>query len=222
MELLIVTLARMQRGGYDDTVSRLRLIVDTVKNAQGMMNARLYAAREGEGSCLILTSWEDEESWQKAQDRHNPRDLLVQSTGDILAAVPEQWMMHYLWGYSRPAAQPLIAEAHLATVQPDAASPISQQWLDELRRQAASPALAFAFLARGTRTYGDDSSSYLNSGGSPGMNGARSAYAYTFLNLLSWPGESQRKDFYADQRYRTLQSHLNNVGMVQVLSLIPS
>jgi quinol monooxygenase YgiN len=222
MELLIVTLARVQRGSYDDTVGRLRLIVETVKNAQGMMNARLYTARESDGSCLILTSWEDEESWQRALDRHNPRDLLIQSTGDVLAAVPEQWTMYYLWGYSRPAAQPLIAEAHIATIQPDAANRISQQWLDALRRQAASPALAFAFLARGTRGHSDEGAYHLNAGGSSGKNAARPAYANTFLNLLSWPGEAQRKEFYADQRYRALQSTLNNAGMVQVLALDPS
>ncbi|HEV2579432.1 MAG TPA: hypothetical protein VGT44_01155 [Ktedonobacteraceae bacterium] len=218
MELLVATLAHLQKGNYDDAVSRLRFIVDTVKNAQGMMNARLYCGKEGDGYSLILTAWENEETWQKAQERYNPRELLLQSTGDLLSAAPEQWLMHYLWGYSRPAAQPLIAEAHLATVQPDAANRIAQQWLDELRRQALSPTLAFAFLARGTRGKNEDTTLYQ----APGVNGSRSAYSYTFLNLLSWPGESHRKEFYADQHYKALQSSLTNVGMVRVLTLEPS
>jgi hypothetical protein len=225
MELLVATLAHLQRGNDDETVSRLRFIVDTTKNAQGMMNARLYCGKEGDGYCLILTAWENEETWQKAQERYNPRELLLQSTGDLLTAMPEQWLMQYLWGYSRPAAQPLIAEAHLATVQPDTANRIAQQWLDELRRQALSPTIAYAFLARGARgKVEDDTFSAATSSMSfhaPGMNGARSAYSYTFLNLLSWPGESQRKEFYADQRYKALQSSLNTVGMVRVLTLEP-
>jgi hypothetical protein len=123
--------------------------------------------------------------------------------------------MHYLWGYSRPSAQPIVAEAHLATVQPDAANRIAQQWLDGLRRQAIAPTLAFAFLARGSS---EDAMLYHK----PGGNGMQSTTSYTFLNLLSWPGEAQRLEFYGDQRYKALQSYLNNVGIVRVLALEPS
>src|SRR5579864_7434932 len=104
MELLVATLAHTQKGSYEDTVSRLRPVVDTVKNAPGIMHARFYCSKEGDGYCLILTAWEDEELWQKAQGRYNPRELLLQTAGDILTAAPEQWLMHYLWGYSRPSA----------------------------------------------------------------------------------------------------------------------
>ena len=215
MELLVATLAYVQKDGYEDVASRLRPVVDTVKNAPGIMNARFYCSKENEGYCLILTAWEDEEVWQKAQERYNPRELLLQSTGDILTATPEQWLMHYLWGYSRPSVQPLVAEAHLATVQPDAANRIAQQWLDDLRRQAIVPTLAFAFLARGSS---EDAMLYHTSG----VDGVRSGISYTFLNLLSWPGEAQRKEFYADQHYKALQNFLNNVGMVRVLALEPA
>ena len=215
MELLVATLAHTQKGSYEDTVSRLRPVVDTVKNAPGIMNTRFYCSKEGEGYCLVLTAWEDEELWQKAQGRSNPRDLLLQSAGAILTAAPEQWLMHYLWGYSRPSAQPIVAEAHLATVQPDAANRIAQQWLDGLRRQAVSLTLAFAFLARGSS---EDAMLHH----APGANGVQSTLSYTFLNLLSWPGEAQRKEFYGDQRYKAFQSYLNNVGIARVLALEPS
>jgi quinol monooxygenase YgiN len=215
MELLVATLAHTQKGDYDDVTSRLRLLVDTLKNEPGIMNARFYCSKESEGYCLILTAWEDEEGWQKAKERYSPKDLLLQSTGEILTAAPEQWMMHYLWGYSRPANQSLVAEAHLATVQPDTANRIAQQWLDGLRRQAIAPTLAFAFLARGNS---EDAMHYHT----PGANGVHSTLGYTFLNLLSWPGEAQRKEFYADQRYKALQSYLNNMGIVRVLTLEPA
>ncbi len=215
MELLVATLAHTQKGGYDDVASRLRPVVDTLKNAPGIMNARFYSSKEDEGYCLILTAWEDEENWQKAQERYSPKDLLLQSTGEILTAAPEQWLMHYLWGYSRPADQPRVAEAHLATVQPDTANRIAQQWLDGLRRQAIAPTLVFAFLARGNS---EDAMHYHM----PGVNGTHSTIGYTFLNLLSWPGEAQRKEFYSDQRYKALQSYLNNLGIVRVLTLEPS
>lgn len=215
MELLVATLVHTQKGSYEDTVSRLRPVVDTLKNAPGIINARLYCSKQDAGYGLLLTAWEDEGLWQKTQGRYNPRDLLLQSTGDILTAAPEQWLMHYLWGYSRPSAQPIIAEAHLATVQPDAANRIAQQWLDGLRQQVVAPTLAFAFLARGSS---EDAMLYHTSGG----NGLQSTMSYTFLNLLSWPGEAQRKEFYSDQRYKALQSYLNNVGIVRVLALEPS
>jgi hypothetical protein len=144
---------------------------------------------------------------------------LLQFAGEILTAAPEQWLMHYLWGYSRPSAQPIVAEAHLATVQPDAANRIAQQWMDDLRLQAIAPTLAFAFLARGSS---EDAMLYHTPGANSMANGARSSISYTFLNLLSWPGEAQRKEFYADQRYKALQSSLNNVGMVRVLALEPA
>jgi len=214
MELLVATLAHMQKGGDDDVASRLRPIVDILKNVPGIIHARCYCGKEGEGYCLILTAWEDEESWQKAQERSSPKDLLLQSTGEVFTSAPEQWLMHYLWGYSRPAGQPLVAEAHLATVQPDTANRIALQWLDGLRRQATTPTLAFAFLARGNS---EDATHFHT----PGVNGLHSTTGYTFLNLLSWPGEAQRKEFYADHRFKALQSYLNNMGLVRVLMLEP-
>lgn len=215
MELLVATLAHTRKGSYEDLESRLRPVVDTLKNAPGILNARLYCSKEDEGYCLFLTAWEDEEGWQKAQERYSPKDLLLLFTGEILTAAPEQWLMHYLWGYSRPAGQPLVAEAHLATVQPDSANRIARQWLDGLQRQAIAPTLAFAFLARGNS---EDAMHYHT----PGADGLHSTTGYTFLNLLSWPGEAQRKEFYADQRYKALQSYLNNMGILRVLTLEPA
>jgi heme-degrading monooxygenase HmoA len=217
MELLVATLAHTARGANEEAMARVRLVVDTMKNVPGIMNTRLYAGREGEGSYFILTSWEDEEFWRKAQEqeRQNPRELLLSAGSELLTAAPEQWQMHYLWGYSRPSVQPTIAAAHLATVRPDASERIQRTWIETLQRQAAQLTLAFAFLTRGRKV---DSTLY-------GINGSASARenagASTFLNLLSWPNDTQQKEFYADLHYKAFRGHLDQVGMERVIMLEP-
>jgi hypothetical protein len=149
MELLVATLVRVTRNNQEDATIRVRMIVDTVRNAPGVSNVRFYQSRESESYCVLLSTWEDEGFWQRGQERYNPRSLLLTSTHDLLAATPEQWQLNYLWGYSRPAAQPAVAAIHLATVRPDQVEQVQQTWIENLRRQAAAPTLAFAFLARG-------------------------------------------------------------------------
>lgn len=215
MELLVATLAHTARGADEEALARMRLVVDTMKNVPGMMNAQLYAGRDGEACYFILTSWEDEEFWQKAREQHDPRDLLLNANSELLTAAPEQWQMHYLWGYSRPSAQPTIAAAHLATVRPDATGRVQRAWIENLQRQAAQPALAFAFLTRGRNV---DTASYgINSNASMQENANHS----TFLNLLSWPSKTQQKDFYADQQYKAFRGYLNQVGMERTITLEP-
>ena len=215
MELLVATLAHTTRGSNEEALARVRLVVDSMKNVPGMINARLYAARDSDACYFILTSWEDEEFWHKAQERQNPRDLLLNSSSELLTTTPEQWQMYYLWGYSRPSAQSTIAAAHLATVRPDQTERVQHAWIESLQRQAIQPTLAFAFLTRGRSV---DTASY-------GVNGMaarqENAPRSTFLNLLSWPGETQQKDFYGDQNYKAFRGFLNQVGMERVIMLEP-
>src|SRR3984893_19534456 len=190
MELLVATLAHTARGANEEALARMRLVVDTMKNVPGMMNARLYAGREGEACYFILTSWEDEEFWRQAQERQNPRDLLLNANGELLTAAPEQWQMHYLWGYSRPSAQPTIAAAHLATVRPDQTERIQREGIEALQRQAIPPTVALAFLARWR-----NAEALASSTSTPAAR-REHAFSSTFLNLLSWQGETQQKEFY--------------------------
>ena len=213
MELLVATLVRMTRNNSEDATIRVRMIVDTVRNAPGVSNARFYQSRESETYYFLLSTWEDESFWKRGQERYNPRDLLLTSTHDLLTSPPEQWLLNYLWGYSRPAAQPMVAAAHITTVRPDQAEQVQRAWIEHLRRQAAAPTLAFAFLARGRN---EEAIPPLPSAGN-GQN-ARNG---TFVNLLSWPGEAQRKDFYSDSHYRTFQTFLNTMGITRTLALEP-
>ncbi|SRR6266567_1923710 len=214
MELLVATLAHTTKGNHEDALTRVRLVVDTVKKAPGIIHVRFYTSRESDAYYFILSSWEDEEFWQKAQERYNPRELLVNSGTELFTASPEQWVMHYLWGYSRPSAQPTIAAAHLATVRPDQAERIQREWIEALQRQAIQPTLAFAFLTRGRNA---------ETLASPTTTTARKepAFGSTFLNLLSWPGETQQKEFYGDQNYRAIRGLLNTMGIVRILTLEP-
>lgn len=213
MELLVATLAHTTKGNHEDALTRVRLVVDTVKNAPGIIHVRFYASRESDAYNFILTSWEDEEFWQKAQERYNPKELLVNSGSELFTTAPEQWLMHYLWGYSRPSVQPTIAAAHLATVRPDQTERIQRDWIEGLQRQAVQPTLAFAFLARGRSADASPTPTIV----------ARKEHTFssTFLNLLSWPGETQQKEFYGDQNYRVIRGLLNTMGIVRVLTLEP-
>ena len=221
MELLVATLAQMAVGKDVDGPARLRFISETVRNAPGLVNVRMYRSREPESYYFMLTTWEDDEFWYKAQDRYNPKNLLIGSTDELLTVPPEQWLMRYLWGYSRPSAQPVIAAAHVATVRPDQATGVERGWIEGLRRQTAQPTLAFAFLARDNneeRALASDASSLNNQ---HAINGSSALHSVNFLNLLSWPGEMQRKDFYTDQNYKAISGFLSSIGVVRVLALDP-
>ncbi len=207
-------------GRDEEGLARIQLISDTVRNAPGLIIARSYRSRGSKSYYLMLTTWEDEESWRKAQEHYNPKRLLLSSASELLIQPPEQWLMHYLWGYSRPAAVPVLAAAHLATIRPDQAERTQRGWIESLRRQAIQPVLSFAFLARGdnedmwvSRTAATESA--LDGNGNPVQEGA------IFLNLLSWNSEADREEFYVDANYKAISLLLGSVGTLQILTLEP-
>ena len=220
MELLVVTLAHITPGRDTDGLAHIRLISDTVRNAPGLIISRFYRSRGHDSYYFMLTTWEDEESWRRAQERYNPKQLLLGSTAELLIDPPEQWLMHYLWGYSRPAAVPILAAAHLATIRADQADRTQRGWIESLRRQAVQPALAFAFLARGVN---EDAVAFQPSLAPSTPNGGDSLYQHgsIFLNLLCWASEADREEFYEDANYRAISLFLNSVGMIQMLTLDP-
>jgi quinol monooxygenase YgiN len=221
MELLVVTLAHTTPGRDADALARIRFISDTVRNAPGLVSSRFYRSRGKDSYYIMITTWDDEEIWQKAQERHNPRQLLLVSAKEVLTAAPQQWLMRYLWGYSRPAATPIVAAAHLCTARAEQAEFVQTKYIEGLRHYATQPMLAFAFLARGA--YEEDVQANRNTTVSSPTGSVDASYqpGTTFLSLFSWGSEEEREDFYTDPYTRTLNRFMNNMGTTHILLLEP-
>jgi hypothetical protein len=220
MELLVVTLAQVSPTREADALARMRIISDTVRNAPGLTNARFYHSKHPGISYCMLTTWESNEWWQKAQERHSPYGLVQDSPAGIFHTPPDQWLMHYLWGYSRPRVQPAVAAAQLALVRPEMAERVQQSWVESLQRQAVEPLLSFALLAR---SINDESITGNTPRSIENGNTPRSPIQQgtIFFQLLSWPDERFREDFYANEHYQNLRGLLGRTGMVHTLALEP-
>ena len=220
MELLVVTLAHIIAGRDADILARIRQIADTVRNAPGLITSHMYKGREQDNYYFMLTTWEDAESWQKAQERHDPRQHLL-ATADLLVSSPEQWLMHYQWGYSRPAKQPLVSAAHITTLRPDQARLAQREWITGLRKQTTKPTLAFAFLAQEI----DRDATAPFRAIKPLRAGEKvdEKFVYyqgtTLLNFLSWASETEREAFYMDPHYQSIKKLLESLAVTRILPL---
>ncbi|MGH2482480.1 MAG: antibiotic biosynthesis monooxygenase family protein [Ktedonobacteraceae bacterium] len=222
MELLVITLVQTNQAREAEAMAHIRLIADSVRNAPGLLNARFYRGKEPDNAYFILTTWESSEWWHKTQERHDPRMLLLNAPVGIFLAPPDQWLMQYIWGYSRPLAQPVVVAAHLALVRADQVALVQQSWLESLRQQAIEPILAFALLARTIEeAAGDSTRTPSQPLQAPELQRRPAGQRPMFLNLLIWPSETYQADFYANEHYRYIQGLLNNAGFVRVLKLDP-
>jgi hypothetical protein len=129
--------------------------------------------------------------------------------------------MHYLWGYSRPAAATTIAATHLVQVAPGQADIAQKAWIEGLRRQVIQPDLAFAFLARGRLEDVAGLTTSTDENADSVMQGLHIQRDTVFLNLLNWANESDREAFYADAHHQALHRYLSSVGTVHILQLEP-
>lgn len=219
-ELLVATLAYSRASKDTDMLARIRLVADTMRNAPGLISSRFYRGRESEPYYVMLTTWEDEECWQQAKLRYNPKQLLLGAGTELMSAAPEQWLMRYLWGYNRPSSPPLLATAHLATIRPEQAHVAQRGWIEGSHRLAVHPTLAFAFLARGIQDEAAVRAQYSTSGNAEnGGNGA--ADGPVFLSLLSWGNEVDREALLADPNYQAILRFIATVGTVRLLPLEP-
>lgn len=217
MELLVVTLAYITPGRDTDVLDRVRLIADTVRNAAGLITSRFYRSRSRDSYYLMLTTWDDEESWKRAQERHNPKKLLLQSGKELLASMPNQWLMHYLWGYNRPLATPVLATSHLITAQPQQIDTLQQSWLQRLRQQIMEPSLASGLLARGTH---EDQFVFRQNTTGETLDFFRQQDTI-LLGLFSWGSEAEREQFYTDPHYQIVNRLITSTGGMQMLPLEP-
>jgi hypothetical protein len=102
---------------------------------------------------------------------------------------------------------------------------VQQEWLESLRQQAIEPVLSFALLARSIEeepaTAAPLPISPLPQGQTQETPRQPSRQGTMFFNLLSWPGERYREDFYANEISQNIRGLLNRTAMVHVLTLDP-
>ncbi|GAC1359255.1 MAG: hypothetical protein PVS3B1_31700 [Ktedonobacteraceae bacterium] len=216
MELLVVTLAKTAARRDAEVFARIRSIGDTLRSASGLVSFRYYRSRGSEAYYFILTTWQDEESWQQAQERHNPKQLLL-SSADLLQAQPEQWLMYYIWGYSRPTVPPTLASAHLITVRSQHIELVQKGWQQGLHQQSLQSLLTFAFLARSQPLVVPSSST-------PDIAAGREQgypQGPMLLCFFSWSSEVERSEFYRDTNYQAMSKFLEGIGTVHMLPLEP-
>jgi quinol monooxygenase YgiN len=214
MELLIVTLAHIRPTYELDAQTQVRQVTEALRPTPGLLGVRSYTSRDRRHH-LLLTTWENEEVWQKVRDRCSPARLLQEMAGVQLMDTPEQWAMRYIWGYVRPAVSPTLAVALLARVHPEQAETIEQHWLESLHRQAAELLMTSAFLARGEEENGTPASG--------GKENARREPAYrwgtVFLNFLTWASEIEQEEFYTQPGYQNFSLQLHQAALIQMLAL---
>ncbi len=218
MEILVATLVYTRRDV--DVMTQIRSIAETLRNAPGLVTSRVYHGRGQETCYFLLTTWADEESWQSAQERHNPQALLL-ALADLLVAPPEQWIMYYLWGYTRPTAPPVLAAVHIMTIRSDQIEGAQRGWIMALKQQAAHPTLAFAFLARDISTAEAIDPQRTDKLRNGDLEGKHPRGGNSLLSLFSWAREAEREEFYTDPHYRAIKRFVESVGVVRTLPLEP-
>ncbi len=213
-ELLVVTLAQIVTQKDTEALSQIRSIGDMLRSAPGLVSFRYYRSRSNEAYYFLLTTWQDEDSWLHAQERHSPKQLL-QAVPDLLASQPEQWLMSYIWGYSRPIAPPTLANAHFITVRSQHVELVQKGWLQGLHQHNLQLSLSFAFFAR-TQALSPALSGIANSQGNTEPPGSTSSI---FLCFLSWASDAEREEFYANANYQAMNKFIEGIGSTRILPL---
>lgn len=216
-EFLVVTLAHILPGKDPEALARIRSIVETLRSAPGLVSTHLYRGRASGTIYLLLSTWEDEASWFKAQKRHTPRNLLL-AADELLVSRPEQWLMAYTWGYSRPTSPPQLAAAHLMTMPPAQIPLVQHNWLANLRQPTLQSLLTFAFLARGINDTA--TSNELVATGAPiSYSKIFQQQSSVLLSFFSWANEMEREGFYTSVDYQNMQNAAEQAGSMRILPL---
>lgn len=219
MEILIGTMAYTTARYEAEVSTSVRLIIDTLQNAPGLVSARFYRGQGPLPYYLFFTTWADEESWQRAQRHYNPGELLLSAASDLLTAPPEQWHMHYIWGYHQPALPSNLAAAHIASVPPDKTKTCQQEWLHALRQQAILSLVGYSFLACGEHTNSSQRKDKAAHFSEADEEETIRIHKSVFVNLFSWNSETDKRAFYASSHYQTLDQLIRKLGSMRILQL---
>lgn len=217
-ELLVVTLVHTLLDRETDALAHIRLIAETMRNATGLVTSYFYRSREQPPSYFLLSTWEDEESWQQAQERYNPIALLL-TRSELLAALPEQWYMYYSWGYIRPARLQTVATIHIVTVQAETVEVTHMAWLQELRKQATEFMFTFSFLAYGIADTHIEHNT--ENAVTETVNADLIKQGHVLLTFINWPSDAERVAFYSSNAYQKMSTMLEQSSNMYMLTLDP-
>ncbi|GCE13195.1 hypothetical protein [Tengunoibacter tsumagoiensis] len=209
MEVVVVTLAYTLTGRDTEIVSQLRTVSDTLQTAPGLTHLRSYRGRQKGGAyALFLCTWDSENSWRKAQEQYSPHKLLQEAhkRQELLVIDPLQWVMHYVWGYTRPLAAPTLAAIHLMSAPPEQEVLLQNGWRRTLQHHVQEPALAYAFLAHST---------------TPTTDEAHEGPVTVLFCFFSWSSQMERDLFYSEKQIRTMHAFSEQGSSVQILALEP-
>jgi hypothetical protein len=214
-EILVVTLAYSVASRDIDAQAHVDSTRDHLRTAPGLLAINGYRGRSNTPYYFIFTTWEDEDSWYKAKEQYNPKQLLLTSA-ELFSAVPEQWVMSYIWGYTRPTADPTLTAIHLSNLPQRLGDADQNFWLQELYQYNLQTTMAFAFLACSTRDTTPTTAPRLSLP-SKTMAASEKNSLHTILGLFSWAGEMAREEFYTNSHYQKIQKRLEADGTLRIL-----
>lgn len=214
-ELLVTTIAHIQAGRDADILAQMQFIKDTIQRAPGLVAFHTYRSREPRTAYLITSIWESYESWRIENERHDLQMLLL-TRPDLLTKPPEQWYMHYCWGYRRPARPQTLSTMYIAQMPPEVLPAIRQAYLHEIRQQAAQFVFSGGFLAQGR----DEFTRQRSTNAEP-TETSPIQQDNTLLINISWSSENEQVTFTNGEGYQRLANILGRQSTIQMLTLDP-
>lgn len=212
MELVVATLAYSVPDREAEALAHVLMVADSVRHAPGLVTVRPYRGRGQDPFFFLLTTWDEDDSWQRAEERYNPRHLLHTTGDSLFQAIPEQWLMRYLWGYARPAAIANIVEIQLVAMRKEQAHYAQKGWIKGLQQHVLEPALAFSVLAQSAEEQREAANTIGISTTTEYQNNKQTVI---FLHLLSWSDEVERTIFYKDRHYQAIDHFIRNNGSIR-------
>lgn len=214
METLHTVVIRPYPGQHDEIHRQLGLLLERLPSLPELFAARFFRNRGETHTYLVLTTWNPlakdlaVAETPPQQDKQQPPEQKTERVSRLtlpagIAGEIEEWLLHYLWGYSRSGL-----EAREATVlfvsSPVEPEPIFiQRWIAGLRALAAETPLGQMFLAKSlSQTAGE---------GTPPL----------FLCYLGCPSEGELRLTCTHPFYEGIVNWLSRFAQVRVLEVAP-
>ncbi len=214
METLHALLMRPYPGHSDEIPRQLGLLIDRLPSLPELLVARFFSSQGEAHTYLVLTTWNPEARDPLATDdfmEPGPNNLALQrsermyrlSLPATTEAETEEWVLRYLWGYSRSGLEARYSTVLFVSSPAGPESQIRQRWIAGLRALAAETPLGQIFLARSIpQTEGESA-------------------APLFLCYLGCPSEEDVQTMRAHSYYEGIISWLTRFAQVRILEVAP-